>query len=114
MTQMPNLLASRLLRPKIWTAMISIIRKTLRLPTSRTRATLTGWTVRPEKGTRGSRVRHARIYRTVLLPNLQPDKAQAPGLSLRRCRRPALLQRHLLSQLLLRLQRGCRLFGLLL
>src|SRR5215217_3232976 len=86
--------------------MISIIRKTLRLPTSRIRATLTGWTVRPEKGTRGSRVRRARIYRTVLLPNLQPDKAKAPGLDLRRRRRLVLLQPHVLRQLLRRLQRG--------
>jgi hypothetical protein len=65
-----------------------------------------GWMIRSEKGTQGSRVRRVRIYRTVLLPNLQPDKARALGLSLRRYRRLALLQRRLLSQLLLGVQRG--------
>jgi len=89
-----------------WTATISITRKTLRPSTSRTRATLTGWMVRPEKGTRGSRVRRARIYRTELLPNLLPDKAKALRLDLRRCRRPALLQRHLLGQPRLWIQRA--------
>jgi hypothetical protein len=84
--------------------MISVIRKTLRLPTSRTQATLTGWMVHPEKGTRGSRVRRARIYQAVLLPNLQPGTAKA--LDLRWCRRLALLQRLLLSQPLLGVQRG--------